>query len=195
MRPWKARRPSRKTRIPPPALPEPLGLSPASGGGTAMLPADHQVRSPSTAVSKPSPPSLTASLSESASLSEPQMCAYRSGDAVEALGEPRIEVQAEGTAGEGGDGAFVQRYGVILKAGEIVRGQPHHGRPKDALVFVLGEPQVEGADNLRVDLDGAAIFDVADSNRGGRQPAELVLEHPQAGTVGVHAETPGEGSH
>src|SRR3954454_22172250 len=54
------------------------------------------------------------------------------GDAVEALGEPRIEVQAEGTAGERGNGAFVQRYGVILKAGEIVRGQPHHGRPKDA---------------------------------------------------------------
>src|SRR3954470_5641260 len=46
-----------------------------------MLPADHQARSPSTAASKPSPPLLTASLSESTWLSEPEMCAYRSAKA------------------------------------------------------------------------------------------------------------------
>ena len=45
-----------------------------------------------------------------------------------------------------------KRHGVALQALEIVEGKPHRRRPQNALPVVLRKPEIEGRDDLRIDL-------------------------------------------
>ncbi len=64
-----------------------------------------------------------------------------------------------------------------------------------ALVGLLGEPQVEGADELRVDLDGSPRLDHAHAQRRRHQAGELLLEGSQLLAVRLQTERLGEGGH
>jgi hypothetical protein len=52
--------------------------------------------------------------------------------------------------------ARIERDGVPLQRGEVVGTQGDGRGPQDALVGVLRHPQVDTADDLRVDLRGVS---------------------------------------
>ena len=65
---------------------------------------------------------------------------------VQPLGQPDIHVERHRRGRQGRDRPVVERHGVLAQALEILLAQPNRGRPQDALVRLLGEPQVEGAE-------------------------------------------------
>ena len=81
-----------------------------------------------------------------------------------------------------------REFQAATQALEEFVAQAHGGGPEDALVGLLWEPEVEGGDDLGVDLDGPPLLDDAHAHGGGGQAGELVLERLELLAVGLHAE-------
>ena len=67
---------------------------------------------------------------------------------VQPLCEPSVDVQSRGRMRQPCESTLIQRHGVVLEAGEVFVAQADRRGPQDPLLFILGEPQVEGCDDL-----------------------------------------------
>ena len=50
-------------------------------------------------------------------------------NAVQALGEPGVDIEAHGRMGQAGDGAFVEGHGMGAEGFEVIPGEPHGRGP------------------------------------------------------------------
>ena len=75
-------------------------------------------------------------------------------DTPEPLCEPRVDVQSKGVVLEALDRPHVEGNGIFLEALKIIGAKGDSGRPQDALVFVLGEPEFKAFDDVH-----AKVFD------------------------------------
>jgi len=75
---------------------------------------------------------------------------------------------------------------------EILVAELDDGGPENALVAIVGKPKVKGSDDVGVDLKAALIVADRQSDQGGREPADLLLESPNVAAVAMEAEAFGE---
>jgi len=88
-----------------------------------------------------------------------------SGYAMKPISKPSINIERQRAMREPTDVVLVQWNGVRLEALPIFEGESDCRRPQNALAVVLGKPEVEGRDNLRVDGYRVAIFRHAEPSR------------------------------
>ena len=101
------------------------------------------------------------------------------------LRQPGIHVQRHRRARERHQRLVVQRDGVLGQALEVVVRERHGRRPQHPPARLLGEPEVEGADDLRVDRPRLALVRDPQAHRGRRQAGELVLDGADGPPAGV----------
>ena len=106
-------------------------------------------------------------------------------DAVEALGEPGVDVEGHGVVREGGDRPLVERHGMAPEAREVVGGQADGPGPEHPLLFPLGEPEVEATDDVGIDLVGVTVaIGQGEADLRGSEAGQLVLDGADVGTLG-----------
>ena len=114
---------------------------------------------------------------------------------MQSLGQPDINVESHRRRRQGSNSSMVERDRVLAQALEVFFAQPNRRRPEDALVGLLGKPQVEGAYELGVDLDGPSLFHHAHAHSRCGKTGELVFERAELLPVGFEAKRPGECGH
>jgi predicted TIM-barrel fold metal-dependent hydrolase len=75
--------------------------------------------------------------------------------AVQPLRQPGVDVQCDGGICQRTDRPLIKGHRVAGEAVEVSGGELNHSRPEDTLALILGKPELEGIDDLRIDLKGS----------------------------------------
>lgn len=96
---------------------------------------------------------------------------------MQALRRPAVGVKGDRRVCQRRDRPLVERHREARQAFEVVERQLQRRWPKDPLVVVLLEPEVERADDLGSDLERPLATHDAHAELGGGEGRELRFEH------------------
>ena len=107
---------------------------------------------------------------------------------VQALREPGIDVEGHRGVRQRAHRALVERHGMVDQTLEVIVTELHRRGPQNPLAVVFLEPEVKCLDDLRIDLYGPVFGHETDSDRGGRQPGEMILDRADITTIAVETQ-------